>query len=212
MNRPILIAAAVLLAALPVSADDVVRTLSQRYPTGGAQSVALDVPVGELIVNASDQDQVNVDVRLECDRGKDRCADLAKNVKLVGSNRGDRLRVEIDGWPKGNHDGLEAHVRVSMPRGLALNADLGVGKLQVSGIEDDITADVGVGEISVTSPASAVRSVHLDSGVGDARLRASGKSLNGAGMVGKELDWDKGAGSAALKLDCGVGDIEVSLQ
>lgn len=212
MNRPILIAAAVLLAALPASADDVVRTLSQRYPTGGAQSVALDVPVGSLIVNASDQDQVNVELRLECDRGKDRCAELAKTVKLVGSSRGDRLRVEIDGWPKGNQDGLEAHVRVSMPRDLALNADLGVGKLQISGIEDDITADVGVGEISVTSPASAVRSVHLDSGVGDATLRASGKSLNGSGMVGKELYWNKGAGSAVLKLDCGVGDIDVSLQ
>src|SRR4030095_5471293 len=122
-----------LLAALPASADDVVRTLSQRYPTGGAQSVALDVPVGELIVNVWDQDQVNVDVRLECDSGKSRCAELAKNVKLVGGGKGDRLRVESDGWPKGNHDGLEAHVRVSMPRDLALYADLGVGKLQISG-------------------------------------------------------------------------------
>lgn len=212
MKKPILIAAALLLSTLPLSADQTVRTLNERYAAGDVKSLYLDVPVGEVVVQGGNANQVTVEVELECDKDKTRCAELAKEVRLVGVRKGDRLQVEVDEWPKGNSRGLEAHVKVSMPRGLALQTDLGVGELRISGVERDVNADVGVGEVSVTMAESAVRSVNLDSGVGETTLRTAEKKFQGSGMVGKELKWNKGTGSANVRVDCGVGEIGVSLQ
>ena len=215
MKKPILIALVAtiaLLSTLPLSADVTVRTLNQRYAVDSAQSLSLDVPVGEVVVVGGDGDQVTVEVKLECDSAKGRCAEMAKEVRLTGGKKGNRLRVELDEWPNVNSRGLEAHVRVSMPRGLTLQTDLGVGELRISGVERDVNADVGVGEVSVTMPESAVRSVNLDSGVGEATLRTSEKKIRGSGMVGKELKWTKGTGAADVRVDCGVGEIGVSLQ
>ncbi|HYG63579.1 MAG TPA: hypothetical protein VEL74_13440 [Thermoanaerobaculia bacterium] len=212
MKKPILIAAAVLVSTLPLSADETIRTLNERYAAGDVKSLYLDVPVGEVVVQGGGASQVTVEVELECDSDRSRCAELAKAVRLQGGKKGDRLQVELDNWPKGNGQGLQANVRVTMPRDLALQTDLGVGELRISGIEQDVNADVGVGEVSVTMPESAVRSVNLDSGVGDATLRTSEKRIQGSGMVGKELKWNKGTGSADVRVDCGVGEIGVSLQ
>jgi hypothetical protein len=215
MKKPILIAlvaAIALLGTLPLSADETVRTLNQRYSVDGAKSLALDIPVGEVVIVGGDASQVTIDVELECDSDKGSCAELAKKVRLVGGKKGDRLSIQLDEWPRGNARGLEADIKVSMPRGLALQTDLGVGELQISGVEQDVNADVGVGEVKVTMPESAVRSVNLDSGVGDATLRTSEKKINGSGMVGKALKWNKGSGSADVRVDCGVGEIGVSLQ
>jgi hypothetical protein len=212
MKKTILIAAALLASTLPLSADETVRTLNERFAAGDVKSLYLDVPVGEVVVQGGDANQVTVEVRLDCDANRRGCADLAKEVRLEGSKKGDRLQVEVDDWPKGNNRGLQAHVKVTMPRDLALQTDLGVGALRISGVEQDVKADVGVGEVSVTMAESAVRSVNLESGVGEATLRTSDKKLQGSGMVGKELKWNKGAGSADVRVDCGVGEIGVSLK
>jgi len=215
MKKLIPVLAAALLAALPVSpafADEVVRTLDRQFSAADASRIHLDFPVGELKVEAGSGRQVEVHVDLQCDSPrKTRCVDAAKAVELVAST-GDKLHVELKGWPKSGTRGLEADVRVTVPRDLPLQAELGVGDMEISGMEADLSADLGVGDVTVTMAESAVAEVHVDTGVGDANLSAGGHSFEGSGFVGKELDWTKGSGKAEIRIDCGVGEAEVRLQ
>jgi hypothetical protein len=212
MKKLIPFAAAVLLAALPAAADEVVQTLERQVSAANASRIHLDFPVGELKVEVGSGREVEVHVELECDSlRKTRCVEAAKKVELVVSS-GDRINVELKGWPKSGDRGLEGNFRVTVPRDLPLNAELGVGNMTITGLEADLNANLGVGDIMVVMPESAVGEVHVDTGVGDANLLAGGNSIEGSGFVGKELDWTKGAGKAEVEIDCGVGEARVRLE
>jgi hypothetical protein len=213
MKKLILPLAAILLGALPAAADDTVRTLNQAFPVNAMNEIDLEFPVGEVIVEAWDEPQVKVEARFECKSFRtQRCTEAAKALRLAATQRSQRLHVELQGWPKSGDRGLEMKVRVKVPRDLPLNAELGVGALNISGVESDLRADLGVGEVRVEMPQSAVGSVHLDTGVGDANLSAGGKRYQSSGFIAKELSWTRGSGAADVEVDCGVGEIQVELR
>jgi len=212
MKKLALPLAAALLCALPASADETVRHLEKQIPANNIQKVSLDIPVGEVRVDGWDQPQVHVDVKLECDRGRDACREAAQKIQVLYTQNDDKLLIELKNWPKLNGKGLEAHVRIQVPRQLGLKADLGVGEMEIAGIEGDLDADVGVGELDITLPASAVASVTADTGVGEADLSANGRHYESAGLVAKTIKWNKGTGSSHVNADVGVGEISVRLQ
>lgn len=204
--------AAALLIALPAAADEVVRTLERQFSAAEATRIHLEFPVGELKIEAGSGREVEVHVDLKCDsKRKTRCVEATKVIELVGST-GDRLHVELKGWPKSGSRGMEADVRVTVPRDLPLQADLGVGELGVSGMEADLSVDLGVGDVNIVMPESAVRSVSVDTGVGDANVYAAGQHIEGSGFISKDVKWTKGEGKARVSVDLGVGDAEVRLQ
>jgi hypothetical protein len=213
MNKIAWTLAAVLLWTVPAFAGkEPVRNFSKQIPAGAVRSVDLDVPVGEVVVDAWDGADVQLDVRLECRHGSASCRDAAQRVRLVYSTDDDKLHIEIKDWPKLSGKGLEAHVRMQMPRHLPLDVDLGVGEIGVAGLENDVKANVGVGELNLTLPASAVGMVHADAGIGEANLIAGGRHYESSGLIAKELRWNKGTGTATIAADCGVGEINVRLQ
>lgn len=204
---------AALLRVAPAGADEVVRAFKQQIPTGNAGEVYVDFPVGELKVEGWDGSKVDVDVKIECDRPTAKCQEAARKLRLVYDNSGERLKVEIRDWPRfATPKGLQVHARVRVPRDLAVTADLGVGELTVQGIQGDVSADLGVGEVNVTLPREAIGSVSLDTGVGEANLVVAGKRYQSAGLVAKEIRWNKGTGRSGLTVDCGVGEIDVRLE
>ena len=212
MKKLVPLAAAVLLAALPAAADEVVRTIERQVSAAQASRISLDFPVGELVVEAGSGREVEVHIELECDGWrKARCLEAAKKIELV-SGSGGNLKLELKGWPKSGNHGLEGNFRLTVPHDLPLNAELGVGEMRISGLEADLSANLGVGDVTVEMPESAVAEVHVDTGVGDASLSAGGERIAGSGFVGKELDWTKGSGKAEIEIDCGVGEAKVRLE
>ncbi len=208
-----ILAGAALLWTLPARADDdvVVRRFVKQLPVNGVERVVVDVPVGEVVIEGSNDRQVDLEVRLECDDRRGACEELAQRVRVVYSRDGDDLTLRLKEWPKSRNKGLEAHVRVRVPRDLSLKAELGVGELRIDSLESGINADLGVGELSITMPASAVGSVSADTGIGDANLTAAGRHYESSGLVAREIRWNKGTGKAQVEADCGVGEINVVL-
>jgi len=204
--------AAALLVALPVAADEVVRTLDRQVSAADASRIHLDFPVGDLEVEVGSGREVEIQVELECDSPrKTRCIEAAKKIEILVSS-GDKLKVELKNWPKSGDRGMEGNFRVTVPRDLPLNAELGVGAMTIKGMEADVVANLGVGDVLVVMPESAVGEVHVDTGVGDANLLAGKDRVEGSGFVGKELDWTKGSGKAEVEIDCGVGEARVRLE
>lgn len=208
------VATAALLSTLPASADSdvVVRRFDKQLAVGDAKRVLVDVPVGEVIVEGTNDSQVRLEVSLECERKEGECAQLAKRVRVVYSTEDDELTLRIKEWPKTRNKGLQARVRVLVPRALPLGADLGVGELRIEGMAADVRADLGVGELNITMPESAVATVDADTGVGDANLRAGGRRYQSSGLIAKEINWSKGPGKAHIEADCGVGEISIALK
>lgn len=212
MKKLALLLGAALLGSLPAAADEVVRTLDRQFSAADMTGIHLDFPVGEVEVGAGTGRQVQVQVKLECDSSRQtRCVEAAKGIEVVAGRSADRLHVELKGWPKGGTRGLEAHFVVSVPRDLPLEAELGVGEMVISGLESDLNADLGVGEVTIRMAESAVASVNMDTGIGEANLYAQGHHWESAGLFTRELKWREGRGKAAINVDCGVGEAQVRL-
>jgi hypothetical protein len=213
MKKTTLILAAALLWVVPAGADEIVRAFQQQIPVAGADRIVLDFPVGELTVEGGDGPQVGLDVKIACNHRTSRCEEAAQALRLVYNTSGGQLRVEVKNWPKfGGSRSLQIRARINVPRDLPLKANLGVGELNVQGMAGDLDVDLGVGEVNVTLPKEAVGSVDLDTGIGEASLHAAGRRYESAGLFTRELSWDKGTGRSRVKVDCGVGEIDVNLR
>ncbi|HEV7666896.1 MAG TPA: hypothetical protein VGS22_00105 [Thermoanaerobaculia bacterium] len=200
--------------ARPILANDdqTVRTFTKTFPGSGLKDVVLDIPVGEVQVTASDVDEVQVDLRVLCDRDHLKtCTERAKRLTFTAGRSENRVDVRASkssGW--GNH-GLHVKAFVTAPRRLSVKADLGVGELHIDGFASDVTADLGVGEVHVTAPEAAVHSVSVDTGVGEGHLIAAGRHWSSEGLFTREIDWRDGVGNARISVDCGVGEAHVQL-
>jgi hypothetical protein len=212
---PLLLLAVPAVCAVPAAAEnrETVRTLGGRYDAAKLATVAIDIPVGELAVEAVEGSEVSVEMELRCRKGRSRCESAAEKVRFIaGGMSGERLRFRVEGWPKASRGSLEARVRLRLPAHLALDAELGVGELRIEGLTGDVTADLGVGEVTATLPQSAVASVRLDAGIGEAVLRTREKRYENSGVGVKTLRWTEGTGRAEIQVDCGVGEIQVALR
>ena len=215
MKKTALLLSAVLLSAVPASAaeSEIVRAFHQQIPTAAADKVRLDFPVGEVTVEASDGSQIELDVKIACSNGSSRCEDRAKPVRLVYNTSGDQVTIEVKDWPKiSGAKGMHVIATIKVPRSLGLDVELGVGELNVRGMEGDLTADLGVGEVNIRLPKQAIGSVNLDTGVGESSLIAAGRRYESAGLMTREVNWNKGTGRSAVSVDCGVGEIDVVLE
>ncbi len=194
-------------------ADEVVRTLDRQVSAADADSIHLDFPIGAVRVEGDAGRQVRVQLTVECDsKSSSRCVQTARGLELVSSTVDGRLHIGLKGWPKAGTKGLDARFAVTLPRDLPLHAELGVGELKIAGMESDVDADLGVGEVGVKMAASAVGSVKLDSGIGETSLTADGRRWESSGLFTKEIDWSEGHGRAEVRVDCGVGEVQVRLE
>lgn len=213
LRKTVWVLATTLLWTLPAYADsdEVVRRFVKNLPAADVEQILVDVPVGEVVIGASDDQQVHFEVSLECDERGGTCEELAQRIKVSYVRDDGDLTLKVKEWPKTRNDGLEAHVHVRMPRTLPLKAHLGVGELRIETLESDVNADLGVGELSITLPAAAVGTVNADTGIGEANLVAGGRRYESAGLMAREIRWSKGTGKARVEADCGVGEISIRL-
>lgn len=195
------------------SSSEAVAKSERALSAAGVSTLSVEAQVGEFTFKGETRSDVQVRLTVRCERPvKAACRDAARRITLGSSTRGETLAVKVEGWPKRRDDGLHLELDVSLPRDLALEADLGVGEVEVSGIDGGLSIDLGVGEVSVEAAESTVRRVSLEVGVGEASLRVGGRVVEGKGFLGSDLEWKQGTGRAAVRIDCGVGEVDVRLE
>lgn len=213
--RLVLTLAMATLIATPAAADEVVRTIETGWSTSGVSEVYLDFPVGEAIIEAGDGDRVEFILELECDDddwGSSGCPERAERIEVLGDSSGDRLEIEIDGYSKWRNRGLQLHLRMRVPEQMALWVDMGIGELKIDGMRNDVTVDMGIGEANLTMLAEDVGRVALDTGIGETSLRTPDGRTGSSGLFTSEVDWPGAAGEARVRVDLGIGEIDVRLR
>ncbi len=215
MRRKILIALAGCLLATAAWAGQRSKEISTSFGVQAGQAVRLDLSVGEIRIQGADIDRVEAELQVECRWGSDEdCERLLEKVELESRSTERRRIVEVVSDSSWRKTKLEIEGDFRVPRGAALEVDMGVGELEVEGVERDLIVDLGVGEVMIRMPASKVGSVGLDAGVGEAELIGSGGRIEGRRslLVGSEIYWDEGEGQARVRVDVGVGEITVWLE
>lgn len=201
-------------AAAGAGADELVRTVSESYDAADLAALDVDFPVGELTIEGTDGDRVEVEIRLECDEDgwrSDSCRDRAESIGLDADSSGDRLHLGIDGFSRWRNAGLHVHMTVRTPARLTLGVDMSIGELSVAAMRGDVTIDMGIGEATVRMSAADVAEVVMDAGIGESSLRAPDVRRGASGLFVSETAWRDGRGEARIRVDLGIGEIDVRL-
>jgi len=209
--------------------------LNSKRDANGIDEINITARVGEIHLEVGTSDEIIVDVELEPEDGAgDEVDELIDGAELEVSQRSGRIQFEIS-FPDGrNRDDDDLDViekwRVRVPERLAAVLKMGVGEVEVEGIEGGVDTTVGVGEITVDVPAGTVRlkssvgevtvrhraaevgRVDLDTNVGDVSLRVEDEFIEPERslFVGSRLTWD-GKGDDDINVTVNIGEIDVSV-
>ena len=210
MKTPVL-AVALMLGALVPSRGEYLGTLEGSWPIQDIEEIRVEFPVGNLVLESSDEPQIRAQLGVRCRHGGRACYERSKQLRLVTQVFGRTRHLKLEGMPKFGNHGLEVTLRIAVPKALAVDAEMGVGDCRVEGIVRDLHLELGVGNVDVALRERDVRSVRVAVGIGDATLRRGGNAQVVSGLLGRKVRWDEGAGESRVSVELGVGDVEVRL-
>jgi hypothetical protein len=175
--------------------------------------VHVNFPVGELRVIPTDDTHVEFDIRVRCrGRAERDCEELANQLVLDSHDSGQTLSLKLENYPKWHHSGFTVIGELHVPRAQALRIEMGVGQLDISGLEGDLDVDLGVGEADIRTTRASAANVSVETGIGDATIRGAGADLESSRFLGARASWSGGGGKADVRLHVGVGDATVRLE
>ena len=175
--------------------------------------VHLNFPIGELRVVPTEDSRVEFDIRVKCKgRAEERCTELANRLILDSDDDGKTLSIRLENYPKWHDKGFSVKCVLRVPRAQALRIEMGVGQLDVEGLQGDIEVDLGVGEADILAPRATAAHVTVEAGIGDASIRGAGSDVNSRRFLGASARWSGGSGKSDVKLHVGVGDATVRLE
>ncbi|MCL1037268.1 hypothetical protein L2750_08885 [Shewanella submarina] len=201
--------AALTLSGLLISgsalADD--KTLTESFDYQG-EVLHLDVGVGQVELIASNSDQIEIQVELEgAETGflffgdKRDVSDIELDVQL---NEGKRLSLSLS-----DSEDVKEEWRILLPASVAVNLEMGVGRVETRGMDNSLEIDLGVGEVEVNH-SHQYDDVELTSGVGDVSFSMNGKKAEvERAMVSASYSASLN-GQGNLHVDVGVGEVDVN--
>jgi hypothetical protein len=230
MKKSLGVMCCVLLFGLPSTAAEE-RTLSDTITVDGIERLSVEAGVGDVVLTVADSDTASVEIRLKPRRGgvfssmKRGERDVA-TASLTSETVGQTLYLRIES-PEDNPR-FEELWTLAVPAILAMELELGVGEVTISGIAGgldlelgvvdaivevptgNVKVDIGVGDVTLRGPAAAYGEVRASNGVGDARLTIRGEAVDASGFVGDTASW-QGDGPHSVEIQVGVGDSMIKL-
>jgi hypothetical protein len=190
--------------AMPVVMAQGSKRLTYDIDAAAFERLELEMAIGEMDIEISDDDSISLDIYLEADRRwfSLRRPDIS-DVELEQRPRGDSLYLGID------RDNLEQTWRVRLPARLALEIKVGVGDISLDGLDNSLSLELGVGAVSVDVASENFREVTASAGVGDAVVRGFQNSDNERrSLVGANAFY-QGDGDYHIDVEVGVGDVQI---
>ena len=192
----------VIIAAAGSTAAQDEAPRSHRFSTTGIEHLHIDHRAGELILAPADGDQIEVELRIEAEEGRELKGDLA-DLDLTFSVRGNRLTLRFD------EPDVRSHMLVRLPPLEQLTIDAGYGEVQ--GTLPPMRTDVKLkaGTVNLDVDGSSTGHIDLRALVGDTAVDgARNAETNRVLLVGSS---SSAAGQGSRRVDARVraGDIRV---
>lgn len=202
------------LLLLPGNAWGTWREIRHEIPVTPEQRIRLDFSVAELEIVGHEGRLVVVEIEARCRWSRDDCEEGLENLRIDTDSTDRKVFVELEGLPRWYKENIEIDGVIRVPRGQALEVDLGVGQIRIEGMASDLDVELGVGEVEVRAARRTTGRVRLDAGVGETHLIGADKGQleRRSLFVGSEVSWDEGEGEARIDVEVGVGEIDVRLE
>lgn len=185
-----------------VSASATAKQLSAQFPSAGLTQLQIQNGVGELRFEQSNDATISVEVDVKpAEKWLFKEADV-EAATLESSVKADRLTISVP------MDDTEQKWLVKIPKGMALDLQVGVGEIDIKAQASDINASIGVGSFKATAPVSNYRKIALSAGVGEVSVKTNTSVKVDRHLIGGEATYD-GSGSDIISVDVGVGDAVV---
>jgi hypothetical protein len=234
----VLVVLLLVVAATPAHAERVTN-VNGEYSLDRAHRLELGIPFGGLHVKGTDGNRVLVHVTATCKTGD--CENLFKDLRLESSNRGGTLKVKLlgssfgtdwnsdddakhswDDWDRGGKrdhrsyhgDGPDGDltITVEVPRSLEVDLNMGAGEIDIDGLREDLSIDLGAGEINLRMAARNVATVAVNMAVGETTIHEGGHTREYSRILGGPIRWDDGKGDAGIDVNVGAGEVDVTLE
>jgi len=210
--RRLLLVTLLLALAAPANAAETLQAQTKAWTVTPGTRFHFEFPVGGLRVEASDDSKVRLELLVKCKHGDiDRCERFASHLRLDVDQDDNDLRVKVEGYPKFGSSNINLQGTLLIPRSLEVKLEMGVGDLEVDGLEGDLEIELGVGEADLTLDSASYRTADVEVGVGDATLKASGKRRSSSGFLGRSVRWTEGTGPSRARVHIGVGDASLRM-
>jgi len=205
--------AALTLVVSPAVNAAVLTTDPHVFTVTAKHRVHLEFPVGELKVVPGEVSKVVFNIRVKC-RGlsEGKCEDLANELVFTSDDHAGTLHMKLEEYPKWRSRGFSLQGELIVPKSLPVEIDMGVGDLDVTGIEGDLDIDLGVGDADIRTRRAATGDVDVAAGVGDASIVGADGNAQRSGFVGSHASWSGGEGHSSVRLKVGVGEAKVRLE
>ncbi|WP_306521908.1 hypothetical protein [Rheinheimera sp.] len=185
-----------------VSASATAKQLSAQFPSAELTHLEVQNGVGEVKIVQSNDATISVEVKVKPAKKwlfKEADADSAT---LESSLKAGRLTVSVP------MDDTEQEWLVKIPKGMALDLQLGVGEIDIQAEPADISAEIGVGSFAAEVLLSNYKDVEMSAGVGEVSVKTTENVKENSHLVGGDIHF-RGHGSANISVEVGVGDAVV---
>ncbi|WP_438865436.1 hypothetical protein [Neptunicella sp.] len=178
-------------------------SLNDKFDIIEDSQIEIQVPVGEITLTTHEGNYIELSVIVEeQEHNWFSSADL-DHVELTKNIRQSRVFLEID------EDNTKQTWQISVPSSASINLDMGVGQAVLTQLNRDIKAELGVGELRIEVASDNYRSIHLESGVGEASLQDFDSAHSSRALMSSEANW-QGNGKYLIDAQVGVGEVRVS--
>lgn len=208
----LLIPAAIFSAAVLEAGES--RSLEETLAVEPGQTVRIEIPVAELEIEATKREDVAVELRVSCRWQLRECEDAVERLEIESRTSSRRLTLELIGHSSWRSSIVQVEGLIQIPRTSPLEVKMGVAELDITGLEKDLSIDIGVGQVRARLPKSSVGEAFIDVGVGQVRVLGSDgqPDTRRSFLVGTDVHWDDGPGKAELDIEVGVGEVTVRLE
>ena len=188
---------------------------SLEFPAAGIHALRVDLHCGDIKIERASGDVVQAELRVRCERNRDRCFEKLADVKLEGREQSGRLVLEVEGVPRWHSSkGMEVDLTLRVPAHLELDIDLGAGVVHVEDATRNVRIDLGAGQIDAACRRMPfVRSTHAPGSVRRACTARMGNEIaERRHLVGGVVHWQDGKGEARVDVEVGAGEVVVRLE
>lgn len=210
-----------LLASMvvPAGAAETVRTVEASVEIADQKVLKVSHGIGEVRVLPLLESGRRVEVQAEvlCSRFNRRCRQWAGGVSIELRPRSESIALDLDTNQSRVFGGsMQVNLIIRVPEQLAIEIDLGVGRVSVDGRARlaGIDIDLGVGDVDLVLRERSVSSIRFEIGVGTARIEPrDGPARRSSFIVGSnDVGWRGDVGEAKVRVDIGVGAGRATLE
>lgn len=192
-------------------------TFERTFSPGQPVSLELDIPLGDVTIQAAAVDGVAVVASLRAwGRTQAEAQAALERIDVQAVQEDQRVRVETAGLsdlssPSSGRRTPEIKLLITVPLATTLTAETEVGRLTVSGLRGDVAITAGVGEVVLQDVVPMSR-IEIWSRVGNIELRgplAAGATYDLASDIGRIALWLPRESSFAITARSDLGTVEL---